>query len=361
MKNHKIFVLVPDIHRPGGIANYYRVLRKHLNENFEYIYRGKKRDSESKLMLPFRLILDYINFCSKVWFNHNRIVVNTSLGGMSSWRDGIYMILSPFSSEKIVFFRGWDPKFQKLTDSNGLFRFWIKHTFLAADKIIVLSAEFKTKLIEWGYEGVIEIDTTVADEELLNGSTWKNLYEHRKKVDYHHILYLGSVIKEKGIWEITEAFKHLKDKGNLENIKVTIAGDGTERESLIKFTHKHDLPLKFPGYISGGQKAEILRNASIFLFASYHEGMPNAVLEAMAFGLPVITTPVGGLPEFFEEGKMGLLLESKDPEYIAHKISYLLQRPELMKSMSACNYNYAREYFYSEKVADRLTKIIGKT
>ena len=83
-------------------------------------------------------------------------------------------------------------------------------------------------------------------------------------------------------------------------------------------------------------------------------------LEAMAFGLPIITTRVGGIPDFFEDGKMGLFLDSREPEHIAEKIRYLLDRPELMQQMSKYNFEYAKEHFYASKVAKRLEAIIDQ-
>jgi len=75
--------------------------------------------------------------------------------------------------------------------------------------------------------------------------------------------------------------------------------------------------------------------------------------------LPVITTRVGGIPDFFEDGKMGLFLDNREPEHIAEKIRYLLDRPELMEQMSKYNFEYAKEHFYASKVAKRLEKIIS--
>ena len=86
--------------------------------------------------------------------------------------------------------------------------------------------------------------------------------------------------------------------------------------------------------------------------------MPLSVLEAMAFGLPVITTRVGGIPDFFEDGKMGFFLASRKPAHIADKITYLLERPTLMKQISEYNYHYAKEHFYASKVAKRFENII---
>lgn len=358
MNDHKVFVLVPNNHRTGGIANYYRVLKKYLTKNVEYIKRGEKFKNEPKILIPFRFLFDYMKFCYKTWFRNRTVLINTSLGKGGIIRDGIYLILSSLSNKKIVFFRGWNPFFQNIVDQNLFVQFWIKRTFFTSDRIIVLSSDFKKKVLEWGYNGPVEIATTIVDEELFSEETWKNIHGHSQKFANPHILYLGNIATQKGIWEIAEALKILKSRGILNGLKITIAGGGEERKAVKEFTLDHDIPANFPGYVRGEQKINTFKKATIFIFASYHEGMPNAVLEAIAFGLPVITTPVGGISDFFEEEKMGFLLESREPEYIADKVNYLFERPALMKKISKYNYSYAKEHFYAGKVAKRIEGII---
>lgn len=85
--------------------------------------------------------------------------------------------------------------------------------------------------------------------------------------------------------------------------------------------------------------------------------MPSSVLEAMAFGLPVITRPVGGLKDFFEDGKMGFITESKAPEAFADLMEKLITDCDDRKKIARYNQRYAREHFMASKVAKRIENI----
>ena len=344
-------ILVPRINNPGGVANYYKSIKLFLNSQIIYIERGKKN---RELIPKLRIISDYFQYLKIVLRNPGilSVTVNTSLGIGGCLRDGLFLLITPKSIKKITFFRGWDPEFQEKIDNSKFLKKWVRKTFLKADHIIVLSSRFKEKLIQWGYDKGISLETTLVDETMLNGFDIKN-----KHLNTNNILFLSAITRSKGIFESLDAF-HLLQKKKPE-IMFQIAGDGSAMPDVNEKINKNEIMgVNILGYVKGEQKAEAYKNAGIFLFPSYHEGMPNAVLEAMAFGLPVITTRVGGLPDFFEDGKMGLFLNNHNPGHIAEKIEYLLERPELMKQMSEYNYRYAKERFYAGKVAKRLEIII---
>jgi glycosyltransferase involved in cell wall biosynthesis len=87
------------------------------------------------------------------------------------------------------------------------------------------------------------------------------------------------------------------------------------------------------------------------------EGMPTSVLEAMAFGLPVISRPVGGIKDFFQNEKMGYLLESKDPAYYYEAIIKLLENKDLCKEIGLYNYSFAKENFMASIIAKNIETI----
>ncbi|MDD3654570.1 MAG: glycosyltransferase family 4 protein [Desulfotomaculaceae bacterium] len=356
---NSVKILVPRLYNVGGVANYYSTLRGYIGQEYEYIYRGNTSRNESKLKIPWRMLKDYSVFYRKTRYGAKAIVINSSLGAGGFIRDGLYFLLAPWRVRKIVFFRGWNPGFEKKIDDSSIMKAWLKKTFLRADHILVLSSEFKSKLRQWGFEGPVNLGSTLVGENLLENESLEILSSFRHSNESTNILYLGNISKAKGVWDVIKAYKILYNQEGLQNLKCIIAGDGQELNELTKYSRTHDLDIEFPGYVREKQKTAVFKNAHLYVFPSaHHEGMPTSVLEAMAFGLPVITTRVGGLSDFFEDGKMGLFLDSREPEHIAEKIRYLLERPEVMRQMSEYNHRYAKEHFYASKVARHFESII---
>jgi glycosyltransferase involved in cell wall biosynthesis len=85
--------------------------------------------------------------------------------------------------------------------------------------------------------------------------------------------------------------------------------------------------------------------------------MATSVLEAMSYGLPVITRPVGGIADFFQDGTMGFLTESCDPAVLAALTERLIVDPTLRLHIGAFNRRYAREHFAASVVAQRIQRI----
>ena len=103
------------------------------------------------------------------------------------------------------------------------------------------------------------------------------------------------------------------------DFELTIAGDGPERAGLEKLAQ--GLPVKFLGRVPPGQIPNLLMTSDLFIRPSRFEGFGNSFIEAMAAGVPVIGTPVGGITDFLTDGKTGVLVPPDDPPALAAAIS----------------------------------------
>ena len=140
--------------------------------------------------------------------------------------------------------------------------------------------------------------------------------------------------------------------------KLKIAGNGGALKKVKRNVSNEQIPnIDFLGNVSGDNLIGAFRESSIYILPTTHgEGMPTSILEAMAFGLPIISRPVGGLVDFFEEDKMGYLLESLQPEEYSEKMIQLLENHEKYKAIGTYNHEYAKEYFMASKVALKIEK-----
>lgn len=350
-KKNKILILVPDLKKNGGIANYYSVIKSYLPAGVDFFIRGTKSKSLSKAI---DFVLDIIKFLFILLLkDYSLYVINNSIGKKSFFRDYFFIsFLQLFKKKYVIFFRGWEKQSADEVFKNIRY----KNAILRSNMLIVLAKNFKEYLLNEGYSNNIVIETTILDDALIEQKSRYKKAEDKKELN---LLFLARVEKAKGIFEIIEGYEILKAKYPF--LKLTIAGDGSQLAALKAVVQQKKLEdVFFLGYVKGEKKVETLANADMFLFPSYHEGMPNSVLEAMGFGLPIITRPVGGLCDFFEDGKMGFITESKSPQVLGELIEKLIIDKEMRDKISVYNQEFAKNHFYASVVAKRITNIYNQ-
>jgi glycosyltransferase involved in cell wall biosynthesis len=142
-----------------------------------------------------------------------------------------------------------------------------------------------------------------------------------------------------------------------EGIKLLVVGDGALRSSLERFCQKLGIEKKV---IFAGARRDIERFYSImdiFVLPSTWEPFGNALVEAMAYGIPCVATKVGGIPEIVIDGETGILVPAENPRKLAEAIIYLLQNPDLAKRMGEAGRKRAKNYFTSERLAREIEEI----
>jgi len=271
-------------------------------------------------------------------------------------RDGLFIItLNTLGLEKIiVFFHGWGESEAMLIQRSRVIKFLFSQTFGKAKLILVLASSFKNSLINMGVEAdKVRVMTTMFDGSIFEGVS-------RDKRREKTLIFLSRFIREKGVYELLEAFA-LIAKEFPESVLI-LAGDGPERVGIKRWIERHGMAgrVRLPGYVRGKRKAQLLMNGSIFVFPTYGEGCPVSLLEAMAAGLPVITTPVGGIRDIFVNNENGILLDTVSPERIAMAIETLYNDAILMNKIEVNNRSKAWKNYEANIVTQKIEAIYNE-
>jgi glycosyltransferase involved in cell wall biosynthesis len=170
------------------------------------------------------------------------------------------------------------------------------------------------------------------------------------------LLYLGMITPGKGIFDLVGAL-HRIQKQWAGRVELIVGGEGELKrlETLVRdlglTEHVHCV-----GWVTGEKKTALLRQADVFVLPSYAEGMPMSILEAMSYGLPILSTTVGGIPEVVTDGGNGFLVEPGDEAALAARIDRWLADPTLIDRMSERASAQARAY-YPETIFSQLSTL----
>jgi len=351
-----VLITHPDFLDPGGVSNFFGHLRGKFNVPVHSFCVGRRPNEAGELRKLSRFVGDFYHFTRAIRKHHIDVVhINPSLDMKSYIRDGLLVLLAKsLGAKAVVFFHGWQKPFQETIESRFLWTF--RWTFGRADAFIVLSREVMNTLRRWNMTQPIYRETTVVDDDFLDGFDWPTLQANRDQSSVWRILFLSRMIKGKGIYETVQAFAKLH--AAYPAMELIVAGDGPELEAVKAYVASENIPrVSFPGYIKGNDKRELLARSHVYILPSYTEGMPVSVVEAMAFGLPIVTRPVGGLADVIQSEIHGFMTDSLDPAEFAGFLERLYQDKGLYATISRNNWDYARKHCLAPGAAARLETV----
>ncbi len=231
-----------------------------------------------------------------------------------------------FGKPVICSFRGSDinryPMYNRMVYNE------VRYSIQNADLIVTVSEALKRATL-----GIAQPKRDI--EVVYNGvdiKKFKFSISDRKKIreklrisDRHTVLlHVSNISSNKGVFETLEAFKILYNHTN--DIRLIFVGDGEDFLSLKSKIKKYGLENVV--FMVGSKKHDEIPGwmsaADIFVFPTYYEGLPNVVLEAMAVGLPIIASKVGGIPEVVKDGVNGFLIEPKNVKALVDSLKFLL-------------------------------------
>lgn len=194
--------------------------------------------------------------------------------------------------------------------------------FTSADKSLVLSQGIKDIVEE-------KIGKSNKIEVLFNPCPQiKKTTENNKQ---NNILFAGTLMALKGYEDLINAFSSLKE---YKDWNLVFAGNGEiDKGELLSKELGIENRVIFLGWVDGEAKDKIFREASIFCLPSYAEGFPMALLDAWAYGIPAVTTPVGGIPDILQDGINGLFFPAGDIKMLAHQLEKLMKDKSLRENI----------------------------
>ncbi len=228
-----------------------------------------------------------------------------------------------------------------------IFRLIDKFTYSRYQKVVCVSEKVKESLANYLRE--LESKAVV----IRNGipiTDRKFDVEVKKEYD---ILCVARLEEAKGVDILLEAIGILREKSNLP-LNVAIVGGGSKKEML--FNLNKNLGLENVVHFLGVRKdvSHLMDVSRIFVLPSRWEGLPIVILEAMAHGLPVVSTPVGGIPEVVKNGENGILVPKEDPDSLSESVLRLLNDEELLKRLSNNAYEFVKQYYSIETYTKNL-------
>jgi glycosyltransferase involved in cell wall biosynthesis len=148
------------------------------------------------------------------------------------------------------------------------------------------------------------------------------------------VIYVGKLEARKGYADLLSAVAEVLT--GFPNLQVWLLGNGEVLEAQQRAKSLGiEKSVWIPGWVDASELDEYFRKASIFCLPSFEEGLPMALLEAMSYALPVLCTPVGGIPDIICDGKNGLFAQAGDPASIRDQLLLLLGLPNFADRLGA--------------------------
>jgi colanic acid/amylovoran biosynthesis glycosyltransferase len=291
------------------------------------------------------VLLDKIDECDIV---HCHFGPNGNLG---AWLKDIGAI----TGKVVTTFHGYDitKRIKKRGDRT------YDHLFEVGDLFLPISERWKNELIKLGCEE----QKTVVHRMGIDTSRFSFSPRQMRKDGHVQLLTVARLVEKKGVeYGVRTVAKVLK---KYPQIEYKIAGDGPLRDDIKSLIEKLNITdkVKLLGWQRQEEIVELMKEADILLAPSVtsedgdQEGIPVVLMEALAQGLPVLSTQHSGIPELVQDGKSGLLLPERDVEALAERLEYLVEHPEIWPEMGRAGRDYVERHYDINKLNDQLVQL----
>ena len=346
----------------GGICtNLQNLLGSSLKEKYHFLLfpTGSKKYGkagyfeESIVQKTFRAAGAFFRYMVTLVTNRpDGAHINTSISSFSLWRDLFFLGLTKLFRVKVLF-QIHGGRLDEFLETRSFFsNLVILRMLRLADQIAVLSSLQKQAFEKFGIQNEVMIVPNIVDADKFSRNPRGKESSGNSEKRIVMLFVTPIFYRKKGVWEILEAIPQVIQQH--KNVTFVFIGADQEESAMKKYTLENGLQghVKFLGRQFDQAIIDAYNDADIFLLPSYEEGFPLTILEAMAAGLPVISTPVGAIPEVIENGINGFLIPPRNSQALAEKLILLVENRKLRETMAENNKGKVREKYDLRPVSE---------
>ncbi|MGD0613726.1 MAG: glycosyltransferase family 4 protein [Anaerolineales bacterium] len=366
----RVLVVGPGPAQVGGVTTFIRILMSSrlVAEKYELIRLDTTRVAEDVAsagrfsLRNLSYLLSQICRLVLVAVRQRPVVMHIAVtSGWSFWKGGVFLLIGrAFRIRSVAHLHGGSMReyYRKRPRPVRCLIGWVLRR---ADVVIALSGQWQRFLIDEVRSDlrVVVMPNTV--DTLFAAAAEQDDYASRQSGKV--VLFVGHLGQAKGVFDILRAVPLVL--ASREDAVFLFAGGAHEArilEEMQRYSAEASLgnAVQFLGEVTGQAKLDLFRRATLFILPSYVEGLPYSLLEAMAVGLPVITTTVGAIPEIIEEGHHGFLIQPGDYAALARRIILLLGDESLGQRMGLANRRLIRDHYLPDAAMTQLVAIYDR-
>ncbi len=309
---------------PGGISSVVQYWSEYI-EGLRYFPTFKEGPTIGKIVC---FVCSYVRLAFTLLFDKRVEIVHVhTAAGTDFKRASKIVSLAKFLKKKVIIHSHASQFKVYYFEASACHKKKILQTLSQADILIVLSESWK----EWFESIGVNPGNIII---LHNITAYPTILQNNENIERTNerpvrFLFLGEIGQRKGIFDILRGLaKHSKDI--IGKIDLRIGGNKNE-DKLLKAILDSGLDgvARFEGWVSGEKKIELLNWADVYILPSFNEGLPISILEAMSYKMPIISTPVGGIPEVVDKKNGILVTPGNEDEIFAAMIHYADNRTEI--------------------------------
>lgn len=354
-KLRTIVLLGPDLRAVSGVSTHLnQLMGSQLTDEFRLLHFrvGSEGHSESTVARLWRYFVSPMELWRFLRRNDASAVhINTSMVPKAYWRDLVYLAVAKIAGSQVIYQVHGGSLPLEFCKGSRLLEALLRRLLRTADHVVLLS--------DVARRGYAELDSDLQVEVIPNA-----VYVDGKRptpTDRSdaplRLVYIGRLVASKGLFEALDALALL----TAERVEATLVIAGTGPDEARLRSRARELALDhrivFAGAVRGDAKDALWQEADVLVFPTYREGLPYALLEAMATWTVPVISPVGAIPEAVEDGVHGLFVPPRDVRRLAEAIKHLSEDRFELRRLAEAAHARAIERYTVQRLAEDFARL----